>query len=194
MIKSICVYASSSDAVPLEFLSTGEKFGQMLAEKGYNLVFGGSNVGIMFSIANSVKQHGGKVIGVIPKILYDRNLTFTEADQIIVTKDMRERKSKMEQHSDAYIAFPGGFGTLEELLEILTLKQLHQHNKPIVIFNDQDHYRHLLEQFEDFYVKDFAKEKSRSMYAVVQSVEEIFEYLETYEPTIIEDKWFTQSK
>jgi uncharacterized protein (TIGR00730 family) len=194
MIKSICVYASSSDEVPSEFIPAAQEFGRIIAEKGITLVFGGANVGLMYHVAKTVKEYNGKVIGVIPQILYDRELAFTNADQIKVTKGMRERKAEMEKLSDAFVAFPGGFGTLEELMEILTLKQLHYHSKPIIIFNDQNHYQHLLELFEDFYSREFAKEKARVMYYVAQTVSEIFEYLETYIPVVIEDKWFTNQK
>ena len=181
-IQSVCIDASSSDAISPQFFPACNEFGKLLAEKGWTLVFGGGNVGLMNEVASAVKNYGGYVVGVIPELLHEKDLTFTDADEVIITKDMRTRKAEMETRSDADIAFPGGFGTLEEILEVLTLKQLHQHNKPIIIFNDQNHFDHLIEQFEEFYNEEFAKEKTRSLYFVAQNVAEMMEYLENYIP------------
>ena len=124
MIRSVCVYSSSSDAVAPQFVEAAEALGAALAKRQMTLVFGGGRVGLMGVVARAVHQHGGQVIGVIPDFMRSREIAYEEADELIFTKTMRERKAIMEDRSDAFMTLPGGFGTLEEILEIITLKQL----------------------------------------------------------------------
>ena len=125
MVKNVCVYCSSSSKIAPLYFDIADLLAKLLANNSMNLVYGGGDVGLMGKLARTVKENGGKVIGIIPKIFADKNIVFREADEMIITETMRERKRIMDEKSDAFIALPGGFGTLDELIEILSLKQLH---------------------------------------------------------------------
>lgn len=187
----ICVYSSSSNIVDNVFFDTASKLGREIALRKDLLLFGGGLIGLMGASAKAVHQYNGKVIGVIPVALNLEGIVYNLCDELIVTKDMRERKSVMDSRSDAFIALPGGYGTLEELLEIITLKQLHYHNKPIVILNIKNFYDNLLKQFEIIITQQFAKIACRELYFVTNSVSEALEYIDTYTPQVFEEKWLT---
>nr|PZN42781.1 MAG: TIGR00730 family Rossman fold protein [Bacillota bacterium] len=189
MEKALCVYCSSSDAVDPVFFAAARELGAAMARQGYALVWGGTRVGLMGALARSVQEHGGRVIGVIPRALAERGIGYEGADELFVTRDLRERKAVMEARASGFVALPGGFGTLEELLEILTLKQLGYHQKPVVILNVQGFYDPLVELFEHIYRHRFAKPGFRQLYHVAGSVADLFAYLETYRPPALEDKW-----
>ena len=129
MIRSICVYCGSSPGNAPIFVDTAQKFGQILAQNGITLVYGGGSRGLMGALALSVHEHGGRVIGIIPEFLKVRERMFTGAQEIVVTRDMHERKRMMFERADAFVALPGGIGTLEELVEQLTWSQLGRHRK-----------------------------------------------------------------
>ena len=133
--RSVCVFCSSAGGLPEVYRSAARDLGAELAARGHRLVYGGGNVGLMGEVAHSVHEHGGTVVGVIPKGLVDRELAYHLADELLVTGTMRERKAEMDARADAFVALPGGFGTLEELLEVLTLRQLRLHDRPIVLVN-----------------------------------------------------------
>src|SRR5437867_216516 len=133
--RAICVFSSSSDAVAPHYVELAQSFGALLARRHMGLVYGAGRVGLMGVLARAVHAHGGRVIGVIPDFLRAQEVAYEEADELIVTRDLRERKAIMESRYDAFVALPGGFGTLEEILEILTLKQLATHAKPVVFLN-----------------------------------------------------------
>jgi uncharacterized protein (TIGR00730 family) len=122
MSQSICVFSSSSDAIDRSFFQVAAELGAAIARRGDVMVFGGFNVGLMGEAARAVHQQGGRVVGVIPAFIESRGLGYDAADELIVTRDMRERKAAMEVRADAFVALPGGFGTLEEMFEIITLK------------------------------------------------------------------------
>src|SRR5512146_1060648 len=164
MAKSICVFSASSNAVHPAFFAPAEEVGAALAGRGHVLVYGGTNVGLMGAMARAAQQHGGKVIGVIPSFIAKRGWAYEQADELIITNDMRQRKATMEARSDAFLALPGGFGTLEEVLEVITLKQLQQHTKPVIFLNPDGYYDPLTSLFEHMYEKRFAKPAYRSMY------------------------------
>ncbi len=177
---NICVYCSSSQTIDKKYFRQATLLGKTIALKKHSLVYGGGKVGLMGEIALTVKQHKGQVIGVIPENLKERELAFQEADELIITKDIRERKKVMEEQADSFIALPGGFGTLEELLEIITLKQLNLHNKPIVLLNVDNFYDNLIKQFDLFYKENFAYDKfnKEDIYHISQTVEEAINYIE----------------
>jgi uncharacterized protein (TIGR00730 family) len=129
------VFCSSAGGLPDEYLQAARDLGRELAGRGHRLVYGGGNVGLMGELARSVHEHGGTVVGVIPQGLVDRELAYDGADELLVTETLRERKAEMDARADAFVALPGGFGTLEELLEVLTLRQLRLHDRPIVLVN-----------------------------------------------------------
>lgn len=190
MNKTICVYSSSSDAVSDLFFEAASELGTLMGQNNYNLIYGGGNIGLMGRLAEAVHQYGGKVIGVITEYLNGFGLAYEAADEIIVTHDMRERKAVMEKRAEAFIALPGGFGTLEEMLEVLTLKQLQLHRKPIVFINTCNFYENLFQQFEHFFRESFAKKDQQKLYTVVANAREALDYIESYQPPSLQKKWF----
>src|SRR3989304_2173895 len=134
-IRSICVYCGSSPGINPGVAEVARQFGRILAENRISLVYGGGSRGLMGELAMSVREHGGRVVGIIPDFLKVRERMYTGAQEMIVTRDMHERKQLMFERSDAFVALPGGIGTLEELVEQLTLSQLGRHTKPIVVAN-----------------------------------------------------------
>lgn len=191
MNKTICVYSSSSSNIDRLYFEVAEKLGAAIALRGDALLFGGGMIGLMGATAKAVHKHHGKVIGVIPKALNIKGVVYDYCDELIVTEGMRERKAVMDARSDAFIALPGGFGTLEEVLEIITLKQLKYHNKPVVILNTGGFYDSLLAQFRKIIDQKFAKPQSKGLFYVTNDSNEALEYIDNYQPIIIKEKWLT---
>mgnify|MGYP001151339049 CR=1 FL=1 len=186
----ICVYCSSSDRVHGAHVRDARVLGEAIAERGWRLVFGGADVGVMGILARAVQGRGGKVTGVIPQAISDKGLAYNAADELILTRGLRERKERMESLADAFIALAGGFGTLEETLEIITLKQLGLHAKPIVLVNTAGFYDGLMDLFQKMYDERFAKPSFGGLYFCAGSVEKALPYIEAYRPGKIESKWF----
>ncbi|TMJ02208.1 MAG: TIGR00730 family Rossman fold protein [Alphaproteobacteria bacterium] len=134
-IRTVCVYCGSSPGTDPAFLEAARRLGKILAGDGVGLVYGGGSYGLMGALATSVLDHGGHVTGIIPEFLQDREHTLRRAQEIIVTPDMHVRKQTMFDKADAFVALPGGIGTLEELIEQMTWAQLGRHKKPILILN-----------------------------------------------------------
>lgn len=190
MGKNICVYAASSDALATVYAESAQALGTALAQRGHTLIYGAGNIGLMGIIARAVHAHGGKVVGVIPEKLRDLELAYREADELIVTNDMRERKALMEHRADAFIAMPGGFGTLEEILEVIVLKQLWYHDKPLVFMNVNGIYDGLLGFFERLIEERFIKDTHRELYHVADTPGAALDYIETFVPVKPHKKWF----
>ncbi len=137
-IQSVCVYCGSSPGNDPAFLEAGRTLGRSLGEAGLRLVYGGGTKGIMGAVAQGTMEAGGKVIGIIPRFLMNKEATekaLGQLDELVVTEDMHERKHRMFEEADAFVTLPGGIGTLEEVIEIMTWAQLGQHTKPIVLAN-----------------------------------------------------------
>src|SRR5947209_6362679 len=134
-IRTVCVYCGSSPGTDPAFLEAARRFGKLLATEGVGLVYGGGSRGLMGAVATSVLDHGGHVTGIIPEFLQSQEQTLRRAQEIVVTPDMHVRKQTMFDRADAFVALPGGIGTLEELVEQLTWAQLGRHKKPILILN-----------------------------------------------------------
>ena len=192
--KWVTVYASSSDALASDFFQYATELGVSLALENYNLIYGGSSVGLMGRIAETMKNHGRKVIGIIPKMIYNKVPQLEQIDELILTDTMHQRKEEMARRGDAFICLPGGFGTLEEILEIITLKQLQYHNKAIVICNYRNSFNGLLNQFESLVDNSFAKPISKTLYTVVESPKDAVSYIKEYTPGILQDKWYDTKK
>jgi uncharacterized protein (TIGR00730 family) len=191
MQRTICVFCSSSNAVDSIFFETATELGALISQRNYDLVYGGAQIGLMGALARAAHQNGGKVIGVIPESLRRvQGIAYEAADELLVTRDLRERKAVMEARSDAFVGLPGGFGTLEEILEILTLKQLGLHTKPIVLVNTNGFYDPLIQLFERIYQERFAKPDYRQLYHVAPDAASVFSYLEVYQPLQLQSKWF----
>jgi uncharacterized protein (TIGR00730 family) len=171
-------------------MAAAAELGAAIAKRRLTLVYGGGRVGLMGVVARSVHAHGGRVIGVIPDFLRRHEVAYEEADELIVTKDLRERKAIMEERADAFVALPGGFGTLEEILEILTLKQLATHTKPVVFLNTERFFDPLLALFEHLFDQSFAKRETRTHYHVVHTPLDVLTHIENYEAPAQVKKWF----
>lgn len=174
----VCVFLSSSEEVAAPHFKAAEALGSEIARRKWSLVYGGSNIGLMGAMARAACAEGGTVVGIIPSLLHSKVPKLEGGHELVVTTDLRERKTVMELRSDAFIALPGGFGTLEELLEILTLKQLKHHAKPVVILNVDGFYDKLLALFEQIFEQKFAKVKYRELYHVAGSVDEALRHIE----------------
>src|ERR1700733_11695406 len=143
-INTVCVYCGSGPGTNPHFIESAKAFGRILAESGIRLVYGGGSLGIMGAVASSVLDHGGMVTGIIPDFLKLRENALKRVQEMIVTPDMHERKRLMFEHSDAFVALPGGIGTLEELVEQLTWQQLGRHSKPVLLANIEGFWDPLL--------------------------------------------------
>lgn len=188
-ISSVCVFCSSSDRIAQNHFDLAEALGHELAERRLTLVYGGGGVGLMGALARSASRKQGKIIGVIPGFMRARELAFEEVDELVVTTTMRERKAEMEARADAFFVLPGGFGTLEEVVEIITLKQLAIHHKPIVFLNQGGFFDPLLVFFERMFAEEFTRPLYRDFYKIAGSLDEAFEYLAAYEFDPAENQW-----
>ncbi|MEM8738384.1 MAG: TIGR00730 family Rossman fold protein [Planctomycetota bacterium] len=173
MSISVGVYCSSSGGNEPAFAEVGDRVGAGLAARGDTLVYGGGSTGLMGRVARAVHAHrpAGRVIGVIPEAMKTAEIAYESADQLIVTQTMRERKQEMDQRADAFLVLPGGFGTLEELSEVITHRYLKFHDKPIVILSPDGFYDHLLGLFEHFIDTGMAKPAYRDHYQVTPDVD-----------------------
>lgn len=187
--ETICVYCSSSNYLPKKFYTFAEEFGRQIAINSYNMVYGGTTVGMMGTIANNALKYGANVIGVIPERIAQFGLKHPDLAQVIITKDMRERKATMERYADIFVALPGGFGTFEEIFEILVAKQLGYHNKPVIFFNFDNYYDNMFKMFDTVYENNFAKQEMKSLYYIANNIEEMLDYLKSYTPEEITLKW-----
>jgi len=169
LVKAVCVYCSSSSRIDPAYSDLASELGALIAERIGTLVFGGNAVGLMKLVADAVHRGGGRVVGVTPQLMHDRGITHTLCDDLIVTPDLRTRKAEMQRLADAFITLPGGFGTLEELLEIITHRQLNYHDKPIVILNARGFFDPLIALFEHVYEHRFARPEYRALYHLADS-------------------------
>ena len=189
-MKSLCVYCSSSDRLDAKYFGAATAAGREIATQQWALVYGGGKTGLMGAVARGVKDQGGRVIGIIPEFMKAKELEFTEADELICVLTMRERKMLMETRADAFLALPGGWGTLEELLEILTLAHLEVLHKPVVILNQDGYYDDLLRLFERILAEKFMHSTIRGKYAVARTVEEVFPLILGWQYQPGDAKWF----
>ena len=176
----ICVFGAASFEIDGKYIKAVENLGEIMAKRGHELVFGAGGNGVMGAIARGVKNAGGKVYGVIPTFFRDETIEaiFDNCDQLIFTETMAQRKTKMEDLADAFIIAPGGIGTFEEFFEVLTLKQLGRHTKPIAIF-DIDGYYNKLDEFLDYCIKEkFIKDTCKQLYGFQKDPLKVIEYLE----------------
>jgi uncharacterized protein (TIGR00730 family) len=173
LIKRVCVYCGSNHGHDPRFAAAARRFGEILAASRTGLVFGCGSIGLMGTIARAVHDHGGEVIGVIPEFLRNQERLFAEADEVIVTADMHERKRLMFERADAFVALPGGVGTMEEVIEQLTWAQLGRHRKPILIANIAGFWDPLLTMFDHLLTRGFLANGRQLSFLVADDVEEI---------------------
>lgn len=177
-IRSVCVFCGSSPGKEPIFAETAEQLGRHIAEAGLRLVYGGGNSGLMGIVARSVLAHGGKVTGIIPDFLKSRELMLDGADEMIVTANMHERKMLMFDKADAFVALPGGIGTLEELVEQMTWVQLGQHDKPVLLANIGNFWKPLLVLLAHMREAGFIRQEYEVRYQVAEKVEDILPMLQ----------------
>ncbi len=185
---SICVFASSSEKLDAAYYTLAEELGLAIAKAGAEMIFGGGTIGLMGAAARGAQKGGGTVIGVIPEKLHRPGVAFSGCAKLVVTETMHARKQTMESLSSAFVALPGGFGTLEELLEVITLKQLGYHNKPIVLLNKGGFYNPLLEQFELLFSTGFSHAAYRGLFSIAESAAQAIEQVLHYMPDDMPDK------
>ena len=190
MQKLLCVYCSSSDRLDPKYAAAAGDLGRELVARGWGLVYGGGKTGLMGAVARAVKAQGGRVVGVIPEFMKARELAYDEADELVTVVTMRERKLLMEARADAFVALPGGFGTLEEIMEILTLRQLDVVKKPCVFLNQDGFYDPLLQLFERMLADKFIKPSNLGLFRVATTVPDIFTQIEAGRSVQPESKWF----
>ena len=190
MSKLLCVYCSSSDRLDPKYSAVAAELGRAMVDRGWGLVYGGGKTGLMGAVGRSVKQAGGRVVGVIPEFMKARELAYDEADEMITVVTMRERKLLMETRADAFVALPGGWGTLEEIMEILTLRQLDVVKKPCVFLNQDGFYDPLLQLFDRMLAEKFFKESNLQLFRVAATVPEVFTQIEAMAGVQAESKWF----
>jgi len=172
IVKRVCVYCGSNQGRDPRFVAAARRFGEILAANRIGLVYGGGSAGLMGTVARAVHDHGGEVVGIIPGFLKDQERMFHDSDEIIVTADMHERKRLMFERADAFVALPGGVGTLEELVEQLTWAQLGRHRKPILIANVAGFWDPLIVMFDHLLSLGFLA-SGRLAYQVTDNVEDI---------------------
>ena len=187
-LSSICVFCGSNGGADPAYLDAAEAVGRGLAQRGVRVVYGGATVGMMGALAEAVRGAGGEVVGVIPQSIFDREIGHTGLDDLRVVGSMHERKALMAELSDAFIALPGGIGTLEELFEVYTWAQLGIHSKPLGLIDVAGYYQPLVAFLDHAVQERFLRPETRSLLAVGESLDDLLAQLETWEPVTVH-KW-----
>lgn len=175
---NICLYGASSSAIAKAYVNPTEELGAKIAERGHTLIYGGGASGLMGAAARGAYSRKGEIIGVVPSFLNVDGILFDNCTDLIFTETMRERKALMEQKSDAFIMTPGGIGTFDEFFEILTLKQLGRHSKPIAVFNINGYFDSLIDQLKNAVRKQFMNPEAFELFIVSDSADKLLNYLE----------------
>jgi len=191
-LKSICVYCGSSSGTDPEIVEQAQLLGKTLAKKEVALVYGAAKIGVMGAVAQSALDNNGKVIGVIPAFLQIKEVVHTDITELIVTETMHERKQKLQDLSDGFITLPGGFGTMEELFEVLTWSQLALHKKPIGMLNTNGFYDDLLLALKSMVDKGFLKQENLEILLVDTNIDGLLEKMENFIPQAM-PKWLKAS-
>ena len=180
----ICVFGAASPKIDKVYIEQVEELGREMVKRGHSLVFGGGGNGLMGAAARGVMTEGGYIEGVIPSFFENEEIeaVFEHCDMVFETKTMRERKQLMEDMSAAFIIVPGGIGTFEEFFEIMTLRQLCRHNKPIALYNIEGYYNELNAMMQAAVEKGFVRSAVDALYKTTDNLEELFEFLETPQP------------
>lgn len=187
----ICIYGASSTLIDPKYIEETEILGEVLAGEGHGLVFGGGTEGLMGAAARGFARKGGEIIGIAPTFFLNVDgILYDQCTEFIYTETMRERKQLMEEKADAFIVTPGGIGTFEEFFEILTLKQLGRHTKPILIYNVMGYFDSMKAMMEDAIEKKFMKDTCRELYAFVDTPEAVIDYLQKYTVPSAETKYY----
>lgn len=193
-MKSIAVFCGSSMGKGNLYRNTAAELGSTLAKIGITLVYGGSNIGLMKIVADAALEHGGNVIGVMPHILVDKELVHKGISEIHIVSDMQERKSMMAALADGFITLPGGFGTLDELAEMLSWYQLEIHNKPSAILNVNGYFDHLLSFLDVCVEEKFLRHEHRKNIVISDNIDNLLDILLNFIPVEVDNKWVEELK
>lgn len=188
VLRSVCVYCGSSAGTNPIYREDAIRLAQMLAQRKIRLINGGGNIGLMGIMADTILVSGGECTGVIPMGLRDKELAHNGMTELILVPDMHSRKLTMVNLADAFIAFPGGFGTLDELFETLTWSQLHLHQKPIIVYNPNHYFDPLLQQADRMMTEGFLNKSSRSLLMSTDKIDDLITMLSDFQPSPVE-KW-----
>ncbi len=172
-IQSLCVYCGASAGQQPVYPEAAQRLGTSLARRGVRLIYGGGRIGMMGLLADATLEAGGEVVGIIPEFLHDREVAHQGVTELIMVRDMHERKRRMYEMSDAFASLPGGLGTLEETFEMLTWRQIGLHAKPIYLINVEGYWQPLVSLIEHIVHRGFAKPSARKLVHVVASVDEL---------------------
>lgn len=192
-LNKICVFCGSNDGNDLAITDTAKKLGEIFAKRNITLVYGAAKIGVMGTIAKSVLKNNGKVIGIIPNFLKKKEVVHLGLTELITTQNMHERKLKMQEESDGFIALPGGMGTLEELFEIITWLQLGLHQKPIGLLNINGFYNDLIKMLETMVRKGFLSMDNYSLLLVDSNPEQLLKKMEEFK-IALRPKWLNSDR
>jgi hypothetical protein len=193
-MKHIGVFCGSSMGRLRIYCEQAAELGEQLARRQISLVFGGADIGLMKMVADSVLKNGGKVIGVMPQILVDKEILHPSLSEVIIVDSMHERKARIASLSDAFIALPGGFGTLDELAEILSWNQLEVISKPLALFNIDHYFDHLIRYLDHCVEERFLRTEHRNNILVEEDIHLLLDRLMTFEPVQVHSKWVDELK
>jgi uncharacterized protein (TIGR00730 family) len=188
IMPRICVFCGSSMGYRDEYKTAARELGLFLSDNGIGLVYGGANVGLMKVIADTMLSKGAEVIGIMPHHLVNREVAHAKLTEMIIVDTMAERKEQMVNLSDGFIALPGGFGTLDELSEILTFNQLRISDKPLGILNISGYFDHLLRFFDHAVEEGYVREEHRNNLIVSENISDLVQFMHQYKPLTM-GKW-----
>ena len=189
----LCVFCGSNGGGRPDYLESARKLGRVLAERGIGLVYGGARVGLMGALADAALAEGGHLLGVMPESLVAKEVAHTGLTELRVVKSMHERKAMMAELSDGFVALPGGWGTLEELFEVLTWAQLGLHRKPCGLLNVAGYFDPLLAFLDHTIDEGFVRREQRAMVTVATTPAQLLDLFAAYEPPLV-DKWITRAE
>ncbi len=184
-MSNICVFCSANNGHEEQYAEVARDLGRRIGQEGHTLVYGGSNLGLMGVVARAAQEHGARIVGILPRFF--EHLAQGE-DELIIVESLYERKAVMERRADAFIALPGGLGTLDEIAGVISAKQLKVYEKPLVLINMNGFFTHLLMHIDRTIAEGFAKDHVRELYHVVTNPTAALEYIETYQPPVLPDK------
>lgn len=179
---NVAVFCASADKIEADYKEAARRLGQGIAGRGWNLVYGGTNCGLMRIVAEATLTGGGKVTGIIPRCIKARGVAAENLTELVIAEDMKERKHLMREQADAFVALPGGWGTLEEITEVITLKQLGIHGKPVVFVDTGRFYDAFWSFIEQAAGKGIISDAYRGLYKTVRTPEEALEYIGRFIP------------